>query len=200
MIGVPTMVIELAGSTSLVQAGNNYFMDNISSGTGPELKLNGVAVVAGQFGGWIQSVRSRRRLGTRSHGKFPALINIWSGRLTANIVAGTNSALEALETSFHQDLNGDGVIGVPSGNSVAALAVFTAAAGSSANDSLAFLPAAGESRVAGNASAPGTGQFSNPANGNHLAAFWSDLGSGHTEVLFQMAIGGHSRNRRGGQS
>ncbi len=52
MIGVPTMVIESAGSTSLVQAGNNYFMDNISSGTGPELKLNGVAVVAGQFGGW----------------------------------------------------------------------------------------------------------------------------------------------------
>jgi hypothetical protein len=29
------------------------------------------------------------------------------------IMSGTSSTLESLETSFHQDLNGDGVIGVP---------------------------------------------------------------------------------------
>ena len=28
-------------------------------------------------------------------------------------VSGTSTTLESLETSFHQDLNGDGVIGVP---------------------------------------------------------------------------------------
>ena len=28
-------------------------------------------------------------------------------------MSGTSAALESLETSFHQDLNGDGVIGVP---------------------------------------------------------------------------------------
>ena len=52
MIGVPSTVIESFGSTSLVEVGNNFFLDNISSGTGPELKYGGAAVVAGQFGGW----------------------------------------------------------------------------------------------------------------------------------------------------
>src|SRR5216684_3312383 len=37
-----TTVIEAFGSTKLVQVGNNYFLDNISSGTGPELKFGGV--------------------------------------------------------------------------------------------------------------------------------------------------------------
>ena len=31
---------------------------------------------------------------------------------TIGAVSGTSAALESLETSFHQDLNGDGVIGV----------------------------------------------------------------------------------------
>ena len=39
------------GSTSLVEVGTNYFLDN-SAGSGPELKYAGAAVVAGQFGGW----------------------------------------------------------------------------------------------------------------------------------------------------
>src|SRR5258706_9760425 len=32
---------------------------------------------------------------------------------TIGIVSGASTALESLEPSFHQDLNGDGVIGVP---------------------------------------------------------------------------------------
>ena len=32
---------------------------------------------------------------------------------TIGTVSGSSTALESLETSFHQDLNGDGVIGVP---------------------------------------------------------------------------------------
>ena len=55
-------------------------------------------------------------------GRSRAPINIRSGTPTATativsnaigVVSGTSTALEALETSFHQDLNGDGVIGVP---------------------------------------------------------------------------------------
>jgi hypothetical protein len=45
---------------------------------------------------------------------------VWSvdgnGNYTASVigeVAGSNAALESIETSFHQDLNGDGVVGVP---------------------------------------------------------------------------------------
>ena len=53
VIGIPTPVtIEAFGSTSLVQVGNHYFLDNISSGTGPELKYGGAPVVAGQFGSY----------------------------------------------------------------------------------------------------------------------------------------------------
>ena len=49
-VGLTTKVIEAAGSTSLVQAGENY---NLSSGgSGPTLKAYGTAVDAGQFGGW----------------------------------------------------------------------------------------------------------------------------------------------------
>jgi hypothetical protein len=33
--------------------------------------------------------------------------------MLASNVSGASSALESLETSFHQDLNGDGVIGIP---------------------------------------------------------------------------------------
>ena len=51
-IGLVTTVIESFGSTSLVKVGNNYYLESISSGTGPELKYGGAAVVAGQFGSW----------------------------------------------------------------------------------------------------------------------------------------------------
>ena len=46
----PTTVIEALGSTSLVQAGSNYFLNPVAGGTGPELKYNGAPVVAGQIG------------------------------------------------------------------------------------------------------------------------------------------------------
>ena len=65
VIGVPAAtgtVIEALGSTSLVEVGNNYYLESISSGTGPELKYGGAAVVAGQFGSLRRrSAWSRRR-------------------------------------------------------------------------------------------------------------------------------------------
>ena len=39
-----------------------------------------------------------------------------SGNYISNVigvVSGTSTALESIETTFHQDLNGDGVIGIP---------------------------------------------------------------------------------------
>ena len=51
-IGLVATVIELSGSTSLVEVGNNYYLDNISRGTGPELQYAGAPVTAGQFGSW----------------------------------------------------------------------------------------------------------------------------------------------------
>ena len=47
------------------------------------------------------------------------LYTVWTtdsnGNFTSNLlsnVSGTSGALESIETTFHQDLNGDGVIGV----------------------------------------------------------------------------------------
>ena len=51
-IGVPGTVIGSARSSSLVAVGSKFFLDSISTGSGPSLKTGGVDVVAGQFGGW----------------------------------------------------------------------------------------------------------------------------------------------------
>ena len=47
-----TAVIEANGSTSLVEVGTKFFLDSISTGSGPSLKYGGADVVAGQFGNW----------------------------------------------------------------------------------------------------------------------------------------------------
>ena len=49
-IGLVAKVIESHGSTSLLESGSNYYLDSISSGTGPELQYQGGPVTAGQFG------------------------------------------------------------------------------------------------------------------------------------------------------
>ena len=51
VIGLPTRVIQVDGSTKLVQVGNNYFLDPVGGSSGPSIKFAGVDVVAGQFGG-----------------------------------------------------------------------------------------------------------------------------------------------------
>ena len=108
------------GSTGLVEVGNNYFLNN-SSGSGPSLKYLGrtmwrVSLVCGR-----RLARNRRPAGMRWPGRSRAPISTECGTPTAtatkshklDILSGHNVALESLETSFHQDLNGDGVIGVP---------------------------------------------------------------------------------------
>src|SRR3984957_11481689 len=47
---VATTVIESFGSTSLAQVGNDFFLDSISSGTGPELQYGGSPRLAGGGG------------------------------------------------------------------------------------------------------------------------------------------------------
>ena len=52
MIGsapAPKTVIESFGSTSLVQAGNNYYFYPVGGSSGPQFKYGGSAVVVGQF-------------------------------------------------------------------------------------------------------------------------------------------------------
>src|SRR5229473_1284916 len=122
VIGVPITVIEALGSTSLVEVGNNFYLNSNSSGSGPELKYAGAAVVAGEFGAWTPIGTEQTATGYEVAWKNPGAdqYTVWntdsSGNFvsdTIGIVSGASTALESLETTFHQDLNGDGVIGVP---------------------------------------------------------------------------------------
>ncbi|MCP3409950.1 hypothetical protein NLM25_30760 [Bradyrhizobium sp. CCGB01] len=87
------------------------------------LKYNGSLVTLGQFAPWAPIGAEQTASGFDFAWKTPGTDNytVWStdanGNYTGNlteIVSGGSSVLESLETVFHQDLNGDGTIGVPS--------------------------------------------------------------------------------------
>ncbi|MEH2526332.1 MULTISPECIES: M10 family metallopeptidase C-terminal domain-containing protein [unclassified Bradyrhizobium] len=119
-IGIPTTVIEAFGSTSLAAIGSNFYL--YSGGSGPLLKSGGTAVVAGQFGGWAPIAAEQTAGGydvawrNSATGQYTAWDTDSSGNYISNIigaVSGSNSTLQSLETTFQQDLNGDGTIGIP---------------------------------------------------------------------------------------
>jgi hypothetical protein len=106
----------------LTEVGANYFLDNTGSGTGPELRYNGAAVAAGQFGtstpiGAVQVTGGGYDVAWHDTGS--GQYTVWSvdsnGNYLSNLigaVSGSSTTLESLETTFNQDLNGDGVIGI----------------------------------------------------------------------------------------
>ena len=115
-------VIEVAGLTDLVQVGSNYFLYPHGGSSGPSLKLSGAAVVAGQFGGFAPIGAEPLAGGYEIAWKVTGAdqYTVWntdsSGNYISNligVVSGTSNALETFETSFQQDLNGDGTIGLP---------------------------------------------------------------------------------------
>ncbi|WP_247392311.1 M10 family metallopeptidase C-terminal domain-containing protein [Bradyrhizobium sp. 35] len=118
----PPVVIELAGVTSFVQISNHYFLDPTAGGPGPEVMLNGAPLSAGQFSGWspvgAEKLSSGYELAMKSSsGQFIIWTLDDNGNYLTNAasISGTSTTLENYETSFHQDLNGDGVIGIPAG-------------------------------------------------------------------------------------
>ena len=110
------------GSTSLLKVGNDYDLENISSGTGPELQRGGAAVTVGEYPGWtligaeqVAGGGYDVALKNASTGQY----SVWSTNSNGNYhsslithVAGNSIALESLENTFHQDLNHDGTIGL----------------------------------------------------------------------------------------
>ncbi|HLG83175.1 MAG TPA: NF038122 family metalloprotease [Bradyrhizobium sp.] len=153
-LNVPTIVIEALGSTSLVEVGNNYFLDPVAGGTGPELKYSGAAVVPGQFTSWALIGAEATSSGYEVAWKDAAdnLYTVWNTDSNGNFVnnpigsvSPTNPALESLEPSFHQDLNSDGVIGVPATTQVS---------GTTSNIAIANLGSVGDASTVLSASAP----------------------------------------------
>ena len=125
-IGLISVAVQTDGSTSLTEVANEYFLYN--AGVGPSLKYGGVAVSAGEFSSWspigaIQTASGYdiawKMAGTDQYGIWTTDIN---GNYISNLtpaVSGSSTTLENFEAIFHQDLNGDGTIGVPAGTSPA---------------------------------------------------------------------------------
>ena len=107
------------GSTSLTEASTEYFLYN-ATGFGPVLQYAGAPVVTGEFGAWVPIGAVQTASGYDVAWEIPGAneYTVWStdsnGNYITNIigtVAGNNSTLESIETTFNQDLNGDGTIG-----------------------------------------------------------------------------------------
>ncbi len=139
-IGVTASVIQTNVTTSLLAIADNYYM--YINGSGPELKYSGAPVVVGEFGSIAPVGAIQTATGYDIAWKIPGTseFTFWStdsnGNYTGNLtglVSGTSAAAEQFETIFHQDLNGDGVIGVPSSSGVASSATFTLVAATSAD-------------------------------------------------------------------
>src|ERR1039458_3086224 len=116
-IGPVTTVIQVDGSTSLTEVANHFFLYD-SGGSGPSLKMAGADIVAG--GVWTPIGAEQTASGYEVAWKLTGADQyaVWntdsSGNYTSNMigfVSGADYALQSLETSFHQDLNGDGQIG-----------------------------------------------------------------------------------------
>jgi hypothetical protein len=118
---VTTVTIESFGSTSLTAVGNNFFLYANGTSSGPEVMLSGTAITSGQFGTWTPIGAEQTSTGYELawHNTATNQYSVWTLDSNGNYItnngalSGTSLAIETAETSFHQDLNGDGVIGVP---------------------------------------------------------------------------------------
>jgi VCBS repeat-containing protein len=118
-IGTLAVVIQTDVSTSLVEAGGNYYLE--VGGTGPALAYGGAVVTTSGLGAWTPIGAIQTGSGYDVAFDLPGAnqYTVWStdsngnfvSNLTNGVVSGTNAVLESLETTFHQDLNGDGTIG-----------------------------------------------------------------------------------------
>jgi 20S proteasome alpha/beta subunit len=201
VIGIPSApsstTIEAFGSTALVQSGNNYFLNPVAGGTGPELKYGGAAFTSGStWGAWAPigaeaisgGYEVAFKIGTDTYTVWDTDTN---GNITTNVLAttsGSNTALESLETSFQQDLNGDHTIGIPAHTAPSAQVASAAPAAQAApslggGDSFAFRPDLG-SLGGGNAPPPAA----SPAAGEMLTLASAPVA--HVDVVDVHDLGG----------
>jgi serralysin len=122
VVGPTETVIATDGSTSLTEVGNLYFSLDGSDGSGPTLKFNGSNVTVGEFGGWVPISAVQTASGYDIAWKMAGadLYTAWAvdnnGNYLSNLISpapGASTSVWSLETTFGQDLNGDGQIGVP---------------------------------------------------------------------------------------
>jgi serralysin len=116
----PVTIVESNGSTSLTEVGGHFYLYN-NAGSGPSLKYNGTDFVPG--GGWAPISAEQTASGYEVAWRVTGTdeYTIWTtdsnGNYISNagLLSGTSATVESAETRFHQDLNGDGVIGLSAG-------------------------------------------------------------------------------------
>ena len=120
--GVSTSTIESYGSTSLVQVGSNFYFYPVGGSSGPQFKYNGPPVSVGQYASLTYIAAEQTASGYAVAIKIQGAdqYTVWNtdsnGTVVSNgtggvYVSGASSVLKSHESSFQQDLNGDGVIG-----------------------------------------------------------------------------------------
>ena len=113
--------IESSGTTTLLTDGIYYYLQ-IGGGPAVALSYNGAPVTVGQFGAWTPIAAQQTATGYEVALKLVGAdqYGVWDTDSSGNFVSGplsnvsgTSAALESMELSFNDDLNGDGTIGVP---------------------------------------------------------------------------------------
>ena len=92
-----------AGSTSLVEVGNNFFLDN-SGGSGPSLKFGGAAVTAGQFGAWTPIGAEQTANGYEVAWKIPGTdhYTVWTTDSNGNYLSSTSAMCRELALRWNR--------------------------------------------------------------------------------------------------
>ena len=121
-IGIPAAsltTIESSGATSLLTDGTDFFLEP-AGGSPIILTSGGSPVTAAQLSGWTPIAAQQTATGYEVALKSGAQYLVWDTDSSGNYlstalgpVSGTSAALWSAETSFNDDLNGDGTIGVP---------------------------------------------------------------------------------------
>ena len=123
VVGVKSTLLQTDGSTDLAQIGVNYFLFAHGATSGPELSFGGAAATSGQFGAWtpVDAVATSGGYEVAWKNSADDDFTAWAVNSAGAFVSDTygalapaSYALEMMETTFGQDLNGDGVVGVKS--------------------------------------------------------------------------------------
>jgi serralysin len=205
VIGIPSAavtVIQTDVSTSLVQVGSNYFMYPVGGSSGPELSFNGAPVVAGagQFSGWapIGAVQTPTGYDVAWKDAATNQYSVWTTDSSGNFVsstgaiAPTSTTLETYETTLHQDLNGDGFVGIPPAP------VRSAASSSAVSQAVSVKIASSDTFIFGGGPgagdvAPNTGTMGHDAwiAGGHPAAWMQETPASELLAQTHSMVEGH---------
>jgi Ca2+-binding RTX toxin-like protein/20S proteasome alpha/beta subunit len=187
--GTITTVLESFGSTKLSQVANTYFVSPVGGSSGPQIRFNGAAMTVGQFGSWVPFAAEQITGGYEIAWKIAGTdqYSVWNtdgnGNMLSNptgIVSGSSYALQSLEPSFQQDLNGDAVVGAVT----TVLETFGSAKLSQVADTYFVSPVGGSSgpQIKFNGAAVTVGQF-----GSWVPFAAEQLSGGGYEVAWKIA-------------